>query len=304
MTVLHQRVPTAEERLLAALSAGRFPHACFVACVDPLFAESLCRRSAALWCTGRAEVALLKNLVDYTELGEEPIRVDRIRELIGELQKRPFDEGGRCIYIRNAHTMSEPVQNTLLKTLEEPPNGVLFLLTGNESGLLPTIRSRCSRFLCPAPKPEQIAQLLIEAGASETDASLYAAWGGTMGRALRLYQSEDFRALRKQAQELLRALLQGGLPLEGIGSIAKEGEEAATFMLSLLRDMLLCRQGLPVVENPEQKAEIHRLAQRFTSGRIACIINILAQGLGRLAGNASAQATFISLFTQIAEEIS
>lgn len=299
-----QSPPSAEERLLAALRTGRFPHACFVACPDPLFAEGLCRRAAALWCAGRAEAQLLKNLVDYTELGEEPIRVDRIRELIGELQKRPFDEGGRCVYIRNAHTMSEPVQNALLKTLEEPPNGVLFLLTGNESGLLPTIRSRCSRFLCPAPQREEIATLLIEAGAGQADAALYAAWGGTMGRALRLYQSEDFRALREQAQAILRALLLGRLPLEGAGALAKEGEEATAFMLSLLRDILLCKQGLLATENPEQQTEISSLARRFTSGRITCIINILADGLERLAGNASAQATFTSLFTQIAEEIS
>lgn len=295
---------TAEARLLSALSRGRFPHACFVASADSLFAEGLCRRAAALWCAGRAEAALLKTLVDYTELGEEPIRIDRIRELIAELQKRPFDEGGRCVYIRSAHTMSESVQNALLKTLEEPPDRTLFLLTGNESGLLPTIRSRCSRFLCPPPSQEEVAAVLRSAGATEADASLYAAWGGDTARALRLFQSEDLRSLRKQAQDLLRALLAGGLPLEGLGAIAKEGEEAATFMLSLLRDILLSKQGRPAAENPEQQGDIARLSRRFTSGRITCIINILTDGLERLGTNASAQATFTSLFTQIAEEIS
>lgn len=293
----------AEERLLAALLAGRFPHACFVACPDALFAEALCRRAAALWCAGEADPARLANLVDYAELGAEPIRVERMRELIGELQKRPFMEGGRCVYIRNAHTMSEAVQNALLKTLEEPPAQTLFLLTGNEDGLLPTIRSRCARFLYPAPTAAEVASLLREAGAAEREARGYAAWGGTAGRALRLYQSEDYRALRQAAQGLLCALLRGGLPLEGLAAISKEGEDAAAFMLSFLRDILLYKQGLPVAENPERGKEIAELAGRFTSGRITCIINILADGLERLATNASAQATFTSLFTQIAEEI-
>lgn len=289
--------------MLAALPAGRFPHACFVACPDALFAEALCRRAAALWCAGEADPARLANLVDYTELGAEPIRVERMRELIGELQKRPFMEGGRCVYIRNAHTMSEAVQNALLKTLEEPPAQTLFLFTGNENGLLPTIRSRCARFLYPAPTGEELASLLREAGATEGEAARYAAWGGTAGRALRLYQSGDYRALRQAAQGLLCTLLRGGLPLEGLAAISKEGEDAAAFMLSLLRDILLYKQGLPVAENPEQKEEAAELAGRFTSGRITCIINILADGLDRLATNASAQATFTSLFTQIAEEI-
>lgn len=294
----------AEERLLSALQRGRFPHACFVACPDTLFAEGLCKKAAALWCTGRAEAKAPGSSVNYTELGGEPIRVDQIRELIAELQKSPFEQGGRCVYIRNAHTMSESVQNALLKTLEEPPSGVLFLLTGNESGLLPTIRSRCSRFLCPPPEREEIAALLAAAGCAPEEAALYAAWGGSTGRALRLYQSEEFRALRKASQDFLRASLLGKSPFEGLASISKEGEEAAAFMLSFLRDMLLCGQGRAASENPEQQADINKLSRRFTSGRITCIINILVNGLDRLATNASAQATFTSLFTQIAEEIS
>ncbi|MEA5058596.1 MAG: hypothetical protein VB049_00960 [Candidatus Pelethousia sp.] len=304
MAALTQTAGQAAARFFEALRGGRFPHACFVACADTLFAESLCRRAAALWCTGEADAARLKSLVNYAELGEEPIRVDQIRELVGELQKRPFEEGGRCVYIRNAHTMSEPVQNALLKTLEEPPGGTLFLFTGNESGLLPTIRSRCGRFLYPAPMQGEIAAFLRDAGASAAEAAQYAAWGGTTGRALRLYQSEAFRTLRQGAQRILQAFLLGKLPFEDTAVIAKEGEEAALFMLSLLRDILLCKEGMEACGNPEQQAEIAKLARRFTRGQITCIINILADGLERLATNASAQATFSSLLTQIAEEIS
>jgi len=149
-----------------------------------------------------------------------------------------------------------------------------------------------------------VEEALQQAGARQADAALYAAYGGDVGRALRLYQSEDFRALRKQSQELLIALLSGGMPLDGLSAISKEGDEAAAFMLSLLRDILLCKQGLSAEENPDKQSDIARLSRRFTSGRITCIINILADGLERLSTNASTQATFTSLFTQIAEEIS
>lgn len=140
------QVPTpgqqAARRLLAAVQGGRFPHACFVACPDSAYGEALCRQAAALWCVGQPAPDRLLTWPDYTELGEAAIPVDQIRELTAALQKRPFMAGKRCVYIRNAHAMSEIVQNALLKTLEEPPADVLFLLSGNENGLLPTIRSR------------------------------------------------------------------------------------------------------------------------------------------------------------------
>lgn len=293
----------AAQRLLAAVQGGRFPHACFVACPDSAYGEELCRQAAALWCVGQAAPDKLASWPDYTELGEAPIPVERIRELTAALQKRPFMEGNRCVYIRNAHTMSETVQNALLKTLEEPPGGVLFLLSGNENGLLPTIRSRCVRFLYPGPTREEIQARLVSCGTPEKDAVLYAAWGGTWSRAKRLYDQVEYRSLRQEAQSLLKSLLLGGLPLDRLGGIAKDGEEAAMFMLSLLRDILLYKQGLAPEENPEQEKDIARLADRLNNRQATALIQLLAKGLERLASNASNQASFTSLFTQIAEEI-
>ncbi len=293
----------AAQRLLAALGSGRFPHACFVACPDSAYGEALCRQAAALWCVGQAVADKLAAWPDYTELGADPIPVDRIRELTAALQKHPFMEGKRCVYIRNAHTMSETVQNALLKTLEEPPADVLLLLSGNENGLLPTIRSRCVRFLYPGPTQAEIRARLEAAGASSQDAARYAAWGGTWSRAKRLYEQPEYRELRQEAQRLLIALLSGGLPLDRLGEIAKEGEEAAMFMLSLLRDILGYKQGLPPSENPEQERDISRFAGKLDNRQITALIQLLAEGLERLASNASNQATFTSLFTQIAEEI-
>ncbi len=75
------------------------------------------------------------------------------------------------------------------------------------------------------------------------------------------------------------------------------------FMLSLLRDILDYKQGLPPAENPEQEQEIARLAGRLDNRQITALIQLLAEGLERLASHASTQASFTSLFTQIAEEI-
>lgn len=73
--------------------------------------------------------------------------VDNVRE-IRESVNYPPAVGRRKVYIIDeAHMLSKPALNALLKTLEEPPENVMFILaTTDPQQLLQTIRSRCMRF--------------------------------------------------------------------------------------------------------------------------------------------------------------
>lgn len=72
------------------------------------------------------------------------IRVDQIREMITQAQIMPNEAPGKAFIIHDAETMNPNAQNALLKLLEEPPKGVVLILsTGTPAMLLPTIRSRC-----------------------------------------------------------------------------------------------------------------------------------------------------------------
>ena len=73
------------------------------------------------------------------------IKINSIRELKKFLAYEYSDIDYRIILISKAHLMNEEAQNALLKSLEEPPAGVIFILTtAFPSLLLGTIRSRCS----------------------------------------------------------------------------------------------------------------------------------------------------------------
>jgi len=73
-------------------------------------------------------------------LGVEQVR----KEIIEEANKPPFDNRYRIFIINNAQLMSVTAQNTLLKTLEDAPNNIIFLLLcQNINALLPTVLSRC-----------------------------------------------------------------------------------------------------------------------------------------------------------------
>ncbi len=294
-TGIHQ----AEGRLLSAIAEGHISHACFISCPDLDMAEILARKAAALHCTGAADPARLSRTGDC--IIPSSYKAEAIREeIISELATSSFSGGRRAILLLNAHTIREDVQNLLLKSIEEPPEGTLFLLTGNSAGLLPTIRSRCTTVLCGMPTREQVAEELISMGADSREAALFAAQGVTLTQAKKLWRSREHRALRKAAQDVLIELLSGKIPFERQQAVASL--DGAGYMLSFMKDLLTYHEQGVISENPDRASDISAISSRFTTGRINCIIEKLASAMERLNTNASASSTFTRLFTEITEE--
>jgi DNA polymerase III subunit gamma/tau len=94
--------------------------------------------------------------------------VDDIRELRENVALAPM-QGGRRIYILDeAHMLSTAAWNAFLKTLEEPPQHVVFVLATTEAHKVPaTIVDRCHRFDFQRPSLEQIAGVLRRVAAEE-----------------------------------------------------------------------------------------------------------------------------------------
>ena len=101
--------------------------------------------------------------LDVIELDAASNRgIDTIRESVIERASLAPIEGGRKIYILDeAHSLTADASNALLKTLEEPPDKVVFILCTTDAGkLLPTVRSRCQRFAFRRPGPGELATVL------------------------------------------------------------------------------------------------------------------------------------------------
>lgn len=106
-----------------------------------------------------------------------PIKVEAIRELADFVNLSSHQSGLRIVLIHPAEAMNVQAANALLKTLEEPTPGTLFLLVTHQlQHLLPTIRSRCQKMALPSPSREQAADWL--AGQGIPDAALYLAQAG------------------------------------------------------------------------------------------------------------------------------
>ncbi|OYX07686.1 MAG: hypothetical protein B7Z05_00895 [Thiotrichales bacterium 32-46-8] len=113
-------------------------------------------------------------LVEALE-GKRDIGVDQIRALTSWAQQTAHGSAGRVVMIRQLERLNTAAANSLLKTLEEPPSGVRFLLTASRAGkLLPTLLSRCQRLNLPVPSSDLAIEWLLAnvASVSEADCRL------------------------------------------------------------------------------------------------------------------------------------
>jgi len=95
--------------------------------------------------------------------------VDDIRELRENVALAPMQGGHRVYILDEAHMLSTAAWNAFLKTLEEPPPHVVFVLATTEAHKVPpTIVDRCHRFDFQRPSLEQIAGVLRRVADQET----------------------------------------------------------------------------------------------------------------------------------------
>ncbi|TAL53610.1 DNA polymerase III subunit delta' [Pandoraea sp.] len=126
------------------------------------------------------------------------IRIEQIRELLDFANLGSHRQGRRVVLLYPAETLNPHAANALLKTLEEPPADVVFILVTTQiDRLLPTILSRCQRIVLTRPDPVAASAWLAAEGGLDAAASaaLLAEAGGAPQHALLLAQ-QDERAWR------------------------------------------------------------------------------------------------------------
>lgn len=148
--------------LMARSSARRLPHALLITGIDGIgkrafgqwLAESLLCRNAnedgACGVCDSCRQLLADSHPDYRKLIPEganaAIKVDRVRDLVEWLQLTAGQGSYRVALLEDADSLNRNAANSLLKTLEEPGDHTVLILTATRIGSLPaTIRSRCQK---------------------------------------------------------------------------------------------------------------------------------------------------------------
>jgi DNA polymerase-3 subunit delta' len=129
------------------------------------------------------------------------ISIEEIRSLVAASYFGGSISKYQIMIIEDADRMAERSSNVLLKTLEEPPAGTIWILCApSEADMLPTIRSRVRRVALKQPSSQTVADLLIARDGINPSLALQVAAEaqGHIGMALRLATSTEARARRKE----------------------------------------------------------------------------------------------------------
>ena len=131
------------------------------------------------------------------------------------------------VYMRDeAEKMNKAAQNALLKTIEEPPHyAIIFLLTTNAAGFLPTILSRCVTLELKPISADIIRKELMEHhNMPDYQADVCAQFAqGNLGKAIKLASSEEFNEMKSHMTSLMRRMEK--MDVFGISQAVKELEE-------------------------------------------------------------------------------
>lgn len=235
------------------------------------------------------------------------IKIEQVRECVGEIAGLPFEARVRVVIIDAAHLMTEPAANSLLKSLEEPPaTSHVVLVTSAPQALLPTIRSRCQVLRFGRLPAALLATHLERAqGLAPEEARLRATLAaGSLGDAL-VFEAETYRDLRERLLSLLEGLDQAPAieRLEGAEQLAEQEDPllGLTVLRSLLRDVAVLRAGArQVVLNTDLVARLELLAASALGSRAGALAEAVGETRRELRGNAYKPLAFDVLLDRLA----
>ena len=288
-------------RLAAQLKAGTLTHSLLI-CGEPgcgtgLFARLLAADLLQLDETAADGAARARRVLE----GAEPdcmevsgdtdgksgqIRVDRIREVRAAAQETSLSGSRRVVVVYGAEKMEAPAANALLKILEEPPDGVFFLITAASSAVvLATIRSRCGCVQLLPPSVELCRSELCRRGVAAADAArLAAVWQGRLGQALACAAGPR-RALFDAAADICVCIrARDGYGLMKLFAPLEKDREGLQTVLADAVQMLRSGLGEPGGPAPAQAAQAMRA---------------LLDAAARLRGNGNARLVLTALCLQL-----
>src|SRR5450432_4050545 len=256
------------------------------------------------------------NAVDVIEIDAATNRgIDEIRELREGARYKPARDRFKIYILDEAHQITDAAFNALLKTLEEPPSHIVFMMATTQAEDIPqTIRSRCQHFSFHAVKFDEIVKQLGDIAKKEniqTDdealAVLAEAGDGSMRDALSIMDQAIACCGTKLSGELVRGLAGtvGSEVMEDLMSTVErsssedalrildrmmtEGHNPAHFarqLVRFLRNTIVARvasENSPLLQiSSDERARAGRVAQQFSEEDLARFLQIMLRTFDEL----------------------
>ncbi len=300
------RETNAYQRIGSDARRGVIAHATLVLFPDEEYLRALLKECAKAFF-GQEEDGRISRLIDgesyadcaFYPSAEEKLTADAANKLIEESNFRPVEGTKKLFVLDKFHTVTPLVQNKLLKLLEEPAEGIYFLIGAcAEHSVLPTVLSRVNKMIVPPFSEEQIFGALSRNYPEETELKkrqAAAASGGVYSTAEKL--AGDAEVFRLAAQYL------AGEDIRAIREIGERKDKQAflSAVKLLLRDMLFYRTGREKYA-AVKTAETQRLAMLYPEGAILESIRLTDEAEKQIQFNANFGQALLTLAVKIRKE--
>jgi DNA polymerase-3 subunit delta' len=241
------------------------------------------------------------------------IRISLTRDLLRELAYKPFEAGHRVVVVRDADRMREDQYSAMLKSIEEPGDKTVWIVTTGRFARIPaTIRSRCQHVrFSPLPEAEVIDFLETRVGMPNREARMLAALSaGSLAKALSL-RDENPIEMRNQALAMLEPAARGETAAlwkaaQSFTRFGKAGRESlrqlVEFQQLWLRDLLRARYEAPreTLVNRDREAEVRRQAGLVSAEEIRRRLMVLEELIRAIDGNVTPELAIFSGMSRVA----
>lgn len=215
------------------------------------------------------------------------IKIEQTRELSREVFFRPFEGRRRFFILDPAERLKEEAANSLLKTLEEPPEtSHLILVTDRPDHILGTLRSRCQLYRF-SPLPPEVLQKVLrgqEKIPAEQIPLLARICEGSLGKALTI-DLDEYLESRDAWLELLGNCIptlshvRTLRPLSSFSRMKESFDRHSLVLFNLLHDLFLLKldPASPFLINIDLAENLRTLAQGTTQSHLQEAVKILDQ---------------------------
>ena len=240
------------------------------------------------------------------------VGIDQVREVQRETSLLPYEGRYRVFIFESAEKLSDEAANSLLKTLEEPPESVIIaLLATHADSVLPTILSRCRRIDLRPVAASAIADFLAARKGVDADSAREIAGmaAGRVGWAVRA--AEDPSVMERVAETLdeIEAVLADSLSgrfeyaerLAGRFSADREGVlSELDLWLGWWRDVMLVGQGKPeLAANASRRETVGAAAERCAPETAAAAIRAVMRTAHLLERNVAPRLAVESMMLSL-----
>ncbi|HKL93997.1 MAG TPA: hypothetical protein VJZ69_01785 [Clostridia bacterium] len=238
--------------------------------------------------------------VFWINLERGQIKVEDIRELTSSAYIKAYDDKPKLYFILCADQMNFQAQNKLLKTLEEPPEGVTIILgVSNVSAMKDTIQSRCRIVNLDLFDYETVYKEIFALTSNSELSTIAAACSeGELGKAHKIALEPEYTAIYRSALDMLTNMTKSSDIAKYLSAayIPKNLDDYLSVLSILLRDILVVRFGKEIVLSKHLLTEISALAPQFSEKAIVEIQGFITEARKKIFFHISATTVLESLY--------